>query len=308
MGILKPTDRVELIRGEIVKKLPQGPRHQAFIDNLNALLIPRLLDRARVSVQSGVALSDDSEPEPDIKVLRLRDDVPYKERGPFGEDVLLLVEVAVTSLRYDRTTKLRSITTPLGNRWTYLFGTDDRVKAVLDPKGSRTSLLWDSSGNRGWGIFSQPGGNIRINFTGTVAGNNRFNFTSGATPAVGDGNWHNVIFSFSRGALGSTYVDGVAINTQADPTIGTIDTDDLFYSVNVGQDGRGTYTDGGSAGITNALIDDVGIWRRALSGGCSSHSSSHSQSRCRCSHSTPGFPTRTSKRQRPARCFSRACC
>src|SRR5881628_430256 len=79
VGILKPTDRVELIRGEIVKKLPQGPRHQAFIDNLNALLIPRLLDRARVSVQSGVALSDDSEPEPDIKVLRLRDDVPYKE-------------------------------------------------------------------------------------------------------------------------------------------------------------------------------------------------------------------------------------
>lgn len=106
VGILKPTDRVELIRGEIITMSPQGYRHQAFIDNLNALLVPRLVDRARISVQSGVALSDDSEPEPDIKVLRLREDVPYKERGPWGEDVLLLIEVAVTSLRYDRTTKL----------------------------------------------------------------------------------------------------------------------------------------------------------------------------------------------------------
>jgi Uma2 family endonuclease len=107
VGILKPTDRVELIRGEIVTMSPQGPRHSAFIDNFTALLVPRLVGRARLSVQSGVALADDSEPEPDIKVLRLRDAVPYKERGPFGEDVLLLIEVAVTSLRYDRTTKLR---------------------------------------------------------------------------------------------------------------------------------------------------------------------------------------------------------
>ncbi len=106
-GILGPDERVELIRGEIVTMAPQGPRHSAFIDNLNALLVPRLLGRARVSVQSGVALGDDSEPEPDLKVLRLRDDVSYKDRGPFGDDVLLLVEVAVTSLRYDRTTKLR---------------------------------------------------------------------------------------------------------------------------------------------------------------------------------------------------------
>jgi Uma2 family endonuclease len=107
VGILKPTDRVELIRGEIVEMSPQGYRHQAFIDNLIALLAPRLVSRARLSVQSGVALSDDTEPEPDLKVLRFRDDVPYKERGPWGEDVLLLIEVAVTSLRYDRTTKLR---------------------------------------------------------------------------------------------------------------------------------------------------------------------------------------------------------
>src|SRR6185436_18492081 len=75
--------------------------------------------------------------------------------------------------------------------------------------------------------------------------------------------------------LAYTYVDGIQVNVQSTrfglnpPT--TIDTSDLSltapsgpYNTNVGQDGTGTYTDGGGVGITNALIDDVGIWRRAV--------------------------------------------
>jgi len=106
VGILKPTDRVELIRGEIVEMSPIGRRHVAFVDNLNGLLVPRLVGRAIVSVQNPVALSDDTEPQPDLKVLRRRP-VPYKEREAWAEDVLLLIEVAETSLGYDRSTKLR---------------------------------------------------------------------------------------------------------------------------------------------------------------------------------------------------------
>jgi Uma2 family endonuclease len=106
VGILKPTDRVELIRGEIVEMSPIGRRHTAFVDNLNELLVTRLTGRAIVSVQNPVALSDDTEPQPDLKVLRRRLP-PYKEREAFGEDTLLLIEVAETSLRYDRSTKLR---------------------------------------------------------------------------------------------------------------------------------------------------------------------------------------------------------
>jgi hypothetical protein len=87
---------------------------------------------------------------------------------------------------------------------------------------------------------------------------------------VRDGTWHNILLSHARGAIVSVYVDGTLVDTRADLTTGNIDTDDLGYAVNVGQDGRGTYTDGippnGSAGITNALLDDLGIWRRALSG------------------------------------------
>ena len=105
VGILKPTDRVELIRGEIVTMSPAGRRHGAFVDNLNQILVLRLAGRAIVSVQNPVVLSDDTEPEPDLKILRRRL-VPYKEREPYADDVLLLIEVSDSSLAYDRSTKL----------------------------------------------------------------------------------------------------------------------------------------------------------------------------------------------------------
>src|SRR5262245_40726415 len=106
VGILKPTDRVELIRGEIIEMSPPGRRHRAFVDNLNQLLVVRLAGRGIVSVQNPVVLSDDTEPQPDLAIIRRRP-VPYKEREAYAEDVLLLIEVAETSLSYDRTTKLR---------------------------------------------------------------------------------------------------------------------------------------------------------------------------------------------------------
>lgn len=106
VGILKPTDRVELIQGEIVEMSPPGRRHIAFVDNLNQLLVLRLAGRAIVSVQNPVIVAHDSEPQPDLGVLRRRA-TPYKDAQATGADVLLLVEVAESSLRYDRTIKRR---------------------------------------------------------------------------------------------------------------------------------------------------------------------------------------------------------
>ena len=106
VGILKPTDRVELIRGEIVEMSPIGRRHAAFVDNLTQLMVTRLAGRAIVSVQNPVVLADDSEPQPDLKLLRRRT-VSYKHREAAAEDTVLLIEVAETSLAYDRSTKLR---------------------------------------------------------------------------------------------------------------------------------------------------------------------------------------------------------
>jgi len=89
-----------------VEMSPNGRRHRAFVDNLNQLLTVRVAGRAIVSVQNPVVLDDDTEPEPDIQIIRRRS-VPYKELEPHGNDVLLIIEVAETSLSYDRSTKLR---------------------------------------------------------------------------------------------------------------------------------------------------------------------------------------------------------
>ena len=106
VGILTPADRVELIRGEIVTMSPPGRRHSAFVDNLTQLLVLRLGGRALVRVQNPVVLDEYSEPQPDLVLLRRRP-VPYKDADATADDVLLLIEVADSSIRYDRTTKLR---------------------------------------------------------------------------------------------------------------------------------------------------------------------------------------------------------
>ena len=106
VGILKETDRVELIRGEIIQMSPIGRRHYAFVNNLGHRLSILLGTRAIVAVQGPIVLADDTEPEPDIAVIRRRT-TSYKEREAFAEDAFLLVEVAESSLAYDRSTKLR---------------------------------------------------------------------------------------------------------------------------------------------------------------------------------------------------------
>ena len=105
-GILAEDDRVELIEGEIVQMSPIGRLHKAFVGNLSQLLSMRFAERAVVWTQNPIILTDDTEPQPDVTVLRRR--APsYRERDAYAEDVLLLIEVADTSLAYDRTTKLR---------------------------------------------------------------------------------------------------------------------------------------------------------------------------------------------------------
>jgi Uma2 family endonuclease len=103
-GILERDDRVELIEGEIVEMSPIGDPHAAFVANLNHLLVSHMGDRARVWVQGPVRVPPRSKPQPDLALLRPRS---YVRAGATAEDVLLVIEVADTSLQYDRTVKLR---------------------------------------------------------------------------------------------------------------------------------------------------------------------------------------------------------
>ncbi len=121
---------------------------------------------------------------------------------------------------------------------------------------------WDASANQGWGIFTQSGGNIRDQVTGT--GGTRFSVTIPNPPVNWKDNlWHNIVVTFKRNVESVAYFDGVPVSTVALLTAGSIDTDPATMAVNIGQDGRGTYTDSGSSSL-DALIDDVGVWRRIL--------------------------------------------
>ena len=104
-GIIGEDDRVELIEGEIVEMPPISSPHGGGVNRLSYLLNQRLGDRALISVQNPLRLSTHSEPVPDLVVLRPRDDF-YATSHPEATDVLLLIEVAQTSQRYDRRVKM----------------------------------------------------------------------------------------------------------------------------------------------------------------------------------------------------------
>ena len=105
-GFFPPDARVELIRGEVVEMSPIGPRHAGSVRRFNRNFSARLNPYAIVDVQNPVELRDqESEPQPDITLLRLRDDC-YSAATPTPEDTLLVVEVAESSLSYDRKVKM----------------------------------------------------------------------------------------------------------------------------------------------------------------------------------------------------------
>ena len=98
--IFDPDDRVELIDGEVVKMAPIDSRHAGCVNRLNYLFVSRLGTRAVVAPQNPVEVDDYSEPQPDLVVLRAREDF-YSNSHAVADDVLLVVEVSNTTLRFD---------------------------------------------------------------------------------------------------------------------------------------------------------------------------------------------------------------
>lgn len=102
-GILKENDRVELLDGRIYEMNPIGSRHAQCVRRLTELLVLKVAPRALVSIQNPVRLDDRSEPEPDVALLEPKE--VYGSRHPRPDDVLLLIEVADTTLHFDRDVK-----------------------------------------------------------------------------------------------------------------------------------------------------------------------------------------------------------
>lgn len=105
VGLLSPDDRVELIEGEIVKMSPIGSTHGGTVKRSSTFLRRELGDAVIISVQDPIHLNDFSEPQPDIALLRPREDF-YTKSHPTSSEVLIVIEVADTSVNYDRNVKL----------------------------------------------------------------------------------------------------------------------------------------------------------------------------------------------------------
>lgn len=104
-GIFKEDEHLELIDGEIVKMTPIGSRHASCVDRLNEFFVTLLTGRAIVRVQNPIYLSEHSELEPDIAITK-RYEKAYITKHPEPKDIYLIVEVADTSINFDREVKI----------------------------------------------------------------------------------------------------------------------------------------------------------------------------------------------------------
>ena len=132
--ILTAEDRVELLDGEVLVMSPIGERHAACVNWLTAAFYNsgRLPGRAFVSVQNPLALSERSEPQPDLMLLVERED-GYASGHPGPEEVLLVVEVADSSLDYDRDTKI-ALYGDAGIREVWLVDLErNRIESYTEP-------------------------------------------------------------------------------------------------------------------------------------------------------------------------------
>ena len=103
-GIFGEEERLELIDGEIVEMTPVGSGHTSCVAGFNKRFVLGVGDRAVVWIQGGARVALRSVPQPDLALLRPRS---YRSANPTPEDILLVVEVADSSLRYDRIRKQR---------------------------------------------------------------------------------------------------------------------------------------------------------------------------------------------------------
>jgi Uma2 family endonuclease len=105
LGFLGEDDHIELIRGELMQMAAKGTAHETCITRLLRILPQLVGDRATLRCQSPITLLFDGEPEPDFSIVRNRQD-DYETAHPTPEETLLVIEVADSSLEYDRQVKL----------------------------------------------------------------------------------------------------------------------------------------------------------------------------------------------------------
>lgn len=163
VGILGPQDRVELIDGEVVKLSPQDPLHAEGVERCNQVLVQAFASTHRIRPQLPVSATELSEPEPDFALVPRE---PQRRWRRHPEEADLVVEVANTSLTYDRTVK-SSLFASIGVPEYWILNLPDRrLEVRRDPRR-------DERARFGWSYATQlevdEGGTVRSSALGGAA-------------------------------------------------------------------------------------------------------------------------------------------
>lgn len=124
--------RVELLDGEIITMPPQNPPHAGTTSGLATVVIRSLATTCIVRIQAPIVLNDWSEPEPDVAICRLVPD-NYRHEHPKASEVLVVMEVAKTSLAYDRQRKAVAYAASGIPEYWIINLVDNRIEVFSDP-------------------------------------------------------------------------------------------------------------------------------------------------------------------------------
>ena len=133
VGILSEDNRVELIRGEIIQMSPSKSEHASTIDILSEELIVSLRGKAIIRIQNPLTLSETSEPEPDLVIAQYHPH-RYQHAHPHPEDIYVCIEVADTSLLYDREIKTKLYAESEIPEYWLINLVDKQVEVFKDPQ------------------------------------------------------------------------------------------------------------------------------------------------------------------------------
>ena len=142
LGFFTENDRIELIRGEIIEMAPKRTPHSVCNSTLFGELYRLLYDRANVRGQEPITLSSNSEPEPDVVIANKKDD-NYLSAHPTVEDIILVIEISDSTLKYDKETKLSLYAEAGINNYWIINLVDNRLEVYSNP-------FADKQGNFGY--------------------------------------------------------------------------------------------------------------------------------------------------------------
>jgi Uma2 family endonuclease len=143
-GVFVSESNVELIKGEIITMSPIGKKHGSCVARLNQLLVQLFIGRFIIWGQSSIKLDNGSEPQPDLAVLNWRSDF-YAQQLPTPEDILLIIEVADSTIDYDRNIKM-PLYAEFGIKEAWLLDVNEKILTKYSEpssKGYKTSYRFD---------------------------------------------------------------------------------------------------------------------------------------------------------------------